>query len=143
MNHAPTLLEDMKAANVQPDIATYSALIKGYCNSGGLDRALKMFRELRVAGNCSPDEAMYNCLLGSCAKESRPDEALEILADMRKSRIMPSSFTLSMIVKLMSRTARLDQAFAVLKETAKEYNVKINIQVYTCLIQGCFQNGQA
>merc|ERR1719426_351225 len=31
----------------------------------------------------------------------------------------------------------------MLEDISKEYGLKINIQVYTCLIQGCFNAGQA
>merc|ERR1719198_1535572 len=86
---------------------------------------------------------MYNSLLGGCAKEHRPDEALELLNDMRKFGVAPSNYTLSMLVKLMGRCRRINQAFEMLEDISKEYGLKINIQVYTCLIQGCFNAGQA
>merc|ERR1719502_908109 len=144
MQYAHQLLEDMKEVNppVEPDIVTYSTLIKGYCYAGSLDRALQVFREMQREGKCAPDEVMFNSLLGGCAKEFRLDEALQLLNSMKKCNIAPSNYTLSMLVKLMCRCRRLDQAFTVLEDISKEYKFKINIQVYTCLIQGCFHNGQ-
>merc|ERR1719199_1060505 len=50
---------------------------------------------------------------------------------------------MSMLVKLMGRCKRLKQAFSLIEEISREYNLKINIQVYTCLIQACFNNRQA
>merc|ERR1719313_2355855 len=61
---------------------------------------------------------------------------------MKTCSVQPSNYTLSMLVKLMCRCRRLDQAFTVLGDISREYKFKINIQVYTCLIQGCFHNGQ-
>jgi len=144
MQNAAQLLEDMKALSppVEPDIVTYSTLIKGFCYSGSLDRALQVFHDMKKDSKCAPDEVMFNSLLGGCAKEFRLEEALQLLNDMRKSGIAPSNYTLSMLVKLMCRCRRLDQAFSVLEDISKEYNFRINIQVYTCLIQGCFHNGQ-
>merc|ERR1719199_1241659 len=49
---------------------------------------------------------------------------------------------MSMLVKLMGRCKRLNQAFSLIEEISHEYNLKINIQVYTCLIQACFNNRQ-
>merc|ERR1719159_1436583 len=145
MNRVPKLLEDMKAADppVEPDIVTYSTIVKGFCNSGNLDRALKVLKEMRASGKYAPDEVMYNSLLSGCAKEHRPDEALQLLSDMKKSGVAPSNYTLSMLVKLLGRCKRLNQAFIMLEEISNEYGLKINIQVYTCLIQGCFNAGQA
>merc|ERR1719409_942826 len=145
MNRVPALLEDMKESDppVEPDIVTYSTIVKGFCNSGNLDRALKVLKDMKASGKYAPDEVMYNSLLSGCAKEHRPDEALQLLNDMKKSGVAPSNYTLSMLVKLMGRCKRLNQAFVMLEDISKEYDLRINIQVYTCLIQGCFNGGQA
>merc|ERR1719316_2323280 len=145
MHRVPALLEDMKAADppVEPDIVTYSTIVKGFCNAGNLDRALKVLDDMKTSGKHTPDEVMYNSLLGGCAKEHRPDEALQLLNDMRKHNVAPSNYTLSMLVKLMGRCRRINQAFNMLEDISREYGLKINIQVYTCLIQGCFNAGQA
>merc|ERR1719460_887949 len=128
---------------IEPDIVTYSTIVKGFCNAGSLDRALKVVKDMKASGKHAPDEVMFNSLLSGCAKEHRPDEALQLLSDMKKSGVAPSNYTLSMLVKLMGRCKRLNQAFVMLEEISKEYGLKINIQVYTCLIQGCFNAGQA
>merc|ERR1719460_3156772 len=135
----------MKAANppVEPDIVTYSTIVKGFCNSGSLDRALKVLDDMKDSGKHKPDEVMYNSLLAGCAKEHRPDDAIQLLSDMKKYNVAPSNYTLSMLVKLMGRCRRINQAFTMLEDISKEYGLKINIQVYTCLIQGCFNAGQA
>jgi pentatricopeptide repeat protein len=145
MHRVPMLLEDMKTASphVDPDIVTYSTIVKGFCNSGNLDRALGVFKDMKTEGKCKPDEVMYNSLLGGCAKEFRPDDALKLLFDMRVDGIAPSNYTLSMLVKLMGRCKRMGEAFTMVEDMSKEYGLKINIQVYTCLIQGCFHNGLA
>merc|ERR1719352_82543 len=144
MNRVPSLLEDMKSADppVEPDIVTYSTIVKGFCNSGSLDPALKVLKDMKSNGKYAPDEVMYNSLLSGCAKEHRPDEALQLLSDMKKSGVAPSNYTLSMLVKLLGRCKRLNQAFVMLEDISKEYGLKINIQVYTCLIQGCFNANQ-
>jgi len=145
MYRVPALLEDMKAATppVEPDVVTYSTIVKGFCNAGNLDRALKVLDDMKANGKHAPDEVMYNSLLGGCAKEHRADEALQLLNDMKKYSVAPSNYTLSMLVKLMGRCRRINQAFTMLEDISKEYGLKINIQVYTCLIQGCFNAGQA
>jgi len=145
MNLVPALLDDMKAADppVEPGIVTYSTIVKGFCNSSNLDRALAVLKDMKASGKYKPDEVLYNSLLSGCAKEHRPDEALQLLHDMKKSGIPPSNYTLSMLVKLMGRCKRLNQAFIMIEDISQEYGLKINIQVYTCLIQGCFNANQA
>merc|ERR1740138_50011 len=145
MNRVPALLEDMKNAvpAVEPDIVTYSTIVKGFCNAGHLDRALKVLKDMHASGKYKPDEVMYNSLLDGCAREHRPDEALRLFGEMKKAGVPPSNFTLSMLVKLMGRCKRLNQAFTLIEEITQEYGLKVNIPVYTCLISACFNNRQA
>jgi pentatricopeptide repeat protein len=143
MHRVPILLEDMKTTTppVEPDIVTYSTIVKGFCNVGNLDRALRVLEDMKANGKHAPDEVMYNSLLAGCAKEHRPDEAIQLLDDMKKYNVAPSNYTLSMLVKLMGRCKRINQAFTMLEDISREYGLRINIQVYTCLIQGCFNAG--
>jgi pentatricopeptide repeat protein len=145
MDRVPALLEDMKKAvpPAEPDLVTFSTIVKGYCNSGSLDRALQVVEDMRLESKLMPDEVMYNSLLDGCAKEQRPNEAMKLLDDMRKTGVHPSNYTLSMLVKLMGRCRRLNQAFSIIEDLSKEYGLKVNIQVYTCLIQACFNSRQA
>merc|ERR1719247_2952082 len=145
MDRVPALLDDMKHADppAEPDIVTYSTIVKGYCNSGCLDRALEILKDMHSDGNFTPDEVMYNSLLDGCAKEHRPNDALMLLDEMKKNGVAPSNYTLSMLVKLMGRCRRVNQAFTIIEDISREYSLKVNIQVYTCLIQACFNNRQA
>jgi pentatricopeptide repeat protein len=145
MDRVPALLEDMKKAvpPAEPDLVTFSTIIKGYCNRGQVDLALQVVEDMRSEGKLTPDEVMYNSLLDGCAREQRPNDALKLLDDMRKTGVAPSNYTLSMLVKLMGRCKRLNQAFSLIAELSQEYGLKVNIQVYTCLIQACFNGRQA
>jgi len=145
MHRVAALLEDMKAAvpPVEPDIVTYSTLVKGFCNSGSLDRALCIMKDMQDEGKNTPDEVMYNSLLDGCSKEHRLDDALKLFDEMKKNGIAPSNFTLSIMVKLLGRCRRLKAALNLVDEVRTDYKVKVNIQVYTCLVQACFNNRQA
>lgn len=145
MDRVPALLQDMKSVvpPADPDIVTYSTIVKGYCNSGNLDCALGIFKEMQSDGRIAPDEVMFNSLLDGCAKEHRPNDALKLLEDMKKLFVAPSNYTMSIMVKLMGRCRRLKQAFSIIEDISHEYGLKVNIQVYTCLIQACFNNRQA
>jgi pentatricopeptide repeat protein len=144
MHRVPALLEDMKKADppLEPDIVTYSTIVKGYCKSGSLDRALEVVNDMQSGGELVADEMMYNSLLDGCAKEGRPNDALKLLDDMKKAGVPPSNYTLSMLVKLMGRCRRLNQAFSIIEDICRQYGLKVNIQVYTCLMQACFNNRQ-
>merc|ERR1719379_1919227 len=140
MDRVPALLEEMKLNHVEPDIITYSTIVKGYCLSGDVDRGFEVLKEMENDGKFVADEILYNSLLDGCAKQQRVEEALSLLENMRRHRVTPSNYTLSIAVKLFGRTRRLNQAFAVVEELCREHGLRANVQVYTCLAQACFQN---
>merc|ERR1719311_1093042 len=142
MDRADELFREMQAAGVSPDVITYSTLVKGYCQSGDIDRGYQVLNEMVANGVHEPDEILYNSLLDGCAKQHRVDDALNLLEDMHKNNVRPSNFTLSILVKLLGRSRRLNQAFAMVEETCKRFDLQANIHVYTCLIYACFQNRQ-
>lgn len=144
MDRVPALLDDMRGTvpPVEPDLVTYSTLVKGYCASGDLDRGLKILSQMTRDTEHAPDEVMYNSLFDGCAKEQRLDDALRLLEDMKGRKIAPSNYTLTLLIKLMGRRKRLKQAFSLTESLSREYSIKLNLHVYTCLIQACFQNHQ-
>merc|ERR1719463_260892 len=116
MDKVPQLLEEMKRDHVELDVITYSTLVKGYCHAGDVDKAFKVLDEMKSDGKLSPDEILYNSLLDGCAKQCRVDDAVRLLEDMRDCGVVPSNFTLSIMVKLMGRARRLDEAFQLVDE---------------------------
>merc|ERR1719235_2179535 len=142
MDRADELFREMQASGVSPDVITYSTLVKGYCQADDIDRGYQVLNEMVANGVHEPDEILYNSLLDGCAKQHRVDDALKLVEDMHKHNVRPSNFTLSILVKLLGRSRRLNQAFAMVEETCKRFDLQANIHVYTCLIYACFQNRQ-
>mmetsp|Transcript_11736 Transcript_11736/g.22718 ORF Transcript_11736/g.22718 Transcript_11736/m.22718 type:complete len:827 (+) Transcript_11736:83-2563(+) len=144
MSRVPQILEDMKASipRADPDIVTYSTIIRGFCLSGNLDRALGLLAEMQAVGKFLPDEKLYNIMLDGCAREQRLADALRLVDDMKKTGVAPNNCTLSTLVKLLGRCRMLSKAFAIVDELTSEFGIRPNIQVYTCMIQGCFHNRQ-
>merc|ERR1719326_573178 len=85
---------------------------------------------------------MYNSLLDGCAQNNLVDEGLRLLEEMQSEGVAPSNFTLSILVKLMNRSRRLDQAFSIVEQITKDYNFRPNVHVYTNLVQACVSNQQ-
>jgi pentatricopeptide repeat protein len=140
MFRAEQVLKSMRAASVQPDIITYSTIVKGYCMEGDIDKALVVLKEMRSEKTLQPDEITYNSFLDGCAKQHRVDEALAALDEMQAAGVRPSNYTLSILVKLLGRVRRLNQAFTLLEDLSAKHKFKPNVQVYTCLMQACIQN---
>merc|ERR1719502_2441328 len=140
MGRAEQVLKAMRTASVQPDIISYSTVVKGYCLEGNVDRALVVLKEMRADKATKPDEITYNSFLDGCARQHRVDEALAALDEMQAAGVRPSNYTLSILVKLLGRVRRLREAFTLMDDLSKRHGFKPNIQVYTCLMQACIQN---
>merc|ERR1719217_389522 len=140
MNSVPKLLEDMRNSNIEADLVTYSILVKGYSLAGEINHAFKILEEMQSTKHLKPDEIMCNSLLEGCAREHRVDLALSLLDQMKALGVAPSNCTLSILVKLLGRSKRLDEAFKVVSELSIYHGFRPNIQVYTCLIQACLHN---
>merc|ERR1719498_2365749 len=97
---------------------------------------------MKKEGRMKPDEIMYNSLLDGCAQNGLFDEGLQLLEEMQREGVKPSNFTLSILVKLMNRARRLDQAFALVEDITKKYGFWPNMHVYTNLVQACVSNQQ-
>merc|ERR1719421_1385040 len=142
MDRAEELFKEMEQDGVAPDIITFSTLVKGYCQYGDIDKGFAVLKQMTTAGKHEPDEILYNSLLDGCAKQHRVDDALALVEDMHKNHVRPSNFTLSILVKLLGRSRRLNQAFTTVEDTCKRFDLQANIHVYTCLLYACFQNRQ-
>merc|ERR1719162_399340 len=118
----------------------YSTLVKGYCLSGDVDRGFQVLQEMKKDGKYAADEILYNSLLDGCAKQHRVEQAIQLLDEMRTNGVSPSNDTLSILVKLLGRARRLNQAFAIIDDLCTTHGFRANIHVYTCLVQACIQN---
>merc|ERR1719310_113742 len=121
---------------------TYSTLVKGYCMDGDIDKGFAVLNDMTSKKKHEPDEILYNSLLDGCAKQHRVDDALALIESMAQNNVRPSNFTLSILVKLLGRSRRLNQAFTTVEDMCKRFDLQANIHVYTCLIYACFQNRQ-
>merc|ERR1719169_422571 len=142
MDRCDELFREMQAAGVSPDIITYSTLVKGYCMDGDIDKGFAVLEDMTSKKKHEPDEILYNSLLDGCAKQHRVDDALALIESMAQNNVRPSNFTLSILVKLLGRSRRLNQAFTTVEDMCKRFDLQANIHVYTCLIYACFQNRQ-
>merc|ERR1719446_1363109 len=140
MEYLPKILEDMKANRAKPNVITYSTMLKGHCQNGNIQEAFAILEQMKKDARLKPDEIMYNSLLDGCAQNNLVDEGMRLLEEMQSEGVQPSNFTLSLLVKLLNRARKLDQAFGLVREITKKYNFKPNVHVYTNLVQACVSN---
>merc|ERR1719424_832328 len=142
MDHVSKILADMKTQNIKANVITYSTMLKGHCQNGDMQTGFAILEQMKKDSSMKPDEIMYNSLLDGCAQNNLVDEGLRLLEEMQSEGVRPSNFTLSILVKLMNRARRLEQAFSIVETITKKYNFRPNVHVYTNLVQACCSNQQ-
>lgn len=141
MKRVPQLLEAMARQRIEPNVITYSAVLKGYCQESRLDKAFEVLADMRTSKRFMPDEVTYNTILDGCARHGMYDRGLQVLEEMQQAGVPPSNFTLSVLVKLLTRSRQPDKAFELCEELCLKYNLKPNVHVYANLVQACTSNG--
>merc|ERR1719272_1206095 len=142
MDYLPNLVADMKTQGLQPNVVTYSTMLKGHCQNGEVQKGFAILEQMKTEAHLKPDEIMYNSLLDGCAQNNLFEEGLRLLEEMQTGGVKPSNFTLSIVVKLMNRARRLDQAFSLVADITQKYHFHANMHVYTNLVHACVQNHQ-
>jgi pentatricopeptide repeat protein len=133
------VMDDMRNASIEPDLMTYSILLKANCSSGNIGGALSLFRQIRSHGLVF-DQVAFNTLLQACSKADQISDAEEVFDEMCRLGITPSNVTTSILVKMYGKAHMLDKAISISVRMEREYGRKPNLFVYTCLIQACVQN---
>jgi pentatricopeptide repeat domain-containing protein 1 len=80
---ATALLARMRAAGVQPTLASFGSLVAGAARAGDLDRALAAYRDACASG-IMPDVRMYDVLLDACVRAGRFEMGVDLLSDMEQ-----------------------------------------------------------
>jgi pentatricopeptide repeat protein len=142
MEQLPKVMEDMKKNHVDPNLVTYSTILKGHCQAGDVQLGFSTLKMMKQDTNLKPDEIMYNSLLEGCAKNGLLEEGLQLCEEMQKEGVSPSNFTLSILVKLLSRAHQVDKAFDMVRDLSQQFRFKPNAFVYTNLIQACISSRQ-
>lgn len=140
--HVPEILQDMKNHGIKPNVVTFSTLLKGHCQSGDIRTGFAILEQMKKETNLKPDEIMYNSLLDGCAQNNLVEQGLQVLNDMKGDCVRPSNFTLSILVKMMNRARKLDNAFMIVEEITRQYGFRPNVHVYANLAQACVSNRQ-
>lgn len=90
-------------SKLEPDLITYSTLLKGYCQIGDLDKALQVAESIKECGlRC--DELVYNTLMDGCVRAGDLSAGVGLFAEMTRSGLWPSSITHSILMRLYEQS---------------------------------------
>jgi pentatricopeptide repeat protein len=137
LERIPGLMADMSRQHIEPNVISYSTIMKAYVQGNKLHNALALLNEMKLTKGLQPDEIAYNTVLDGCARHGLFDSGLALLQDMEDAGVKPSCYTLSLLVKLANRSRRLNQAFELCDTVSRKHCIRPNIHVFNNLMQAC------
>eukprot|EP00930_Biecheleria_cincta_P026224 TRINITY_DN1850_c0_g1_i5.p1 TRINITY_DN1850_c0_g1~~TRINITY_DN1850_c0_g1_i5.p1 ORF type:complete len:1082 (+),score=247.97 TRINITY_DN1850_c0_g1_i5:218-3247(+) len=141
MDKVSEIIQHMAEDDCKPDAITHSTVAKGYAVKGDLDKAMEILRGMQQA-KVPHDCIIYNTILDGCAKHRRPDLVDTILDSMGEHGILPTNFTLGILIKVYGRAKQLEKAFDALEMLPKRGKFAPNSAVWTGMMTACLQNNQ-
>merc|ERR1712224_776926 len=96
-------------SQLEPDLITFSTLLKGYCHVGDIDKALQVAEAIKARG-LRKDELVYNTLMDGCVKANDITAGVGLFEEMVHQAMRPSAITHSILVRLYQRAGYEEEA---------------------------------
>ena len=118
----------------QPDLITYSTVIKGYSRIRDSNKVLDIYFYLKGRDDIILDEVIFNSILDGLLKSQKFEEALKVYEDMKRHEIKRSNATFSILIKIFSKMNNVEKAVEVYNEMISE-KMKPSLITYTSILQ--------
>ena len=134
------IYEEIKAHAVneetapQPDLITYSTVIKGYSRILNSDKVLDLYYYLKGRTDMEMDEVIYNSVLDGLLKSGKYENALKIHEDMIDNKIEKSNATYSILIKIYSKMNDVENAVEIYNLMISN-KIKPSLITYTAILQ--------
>mmetsp|Transcript_2177 Transcript_2177/g.6630 ORF Transcript_2177/g.6630 Transcript_2177/m.6630 type:complete len:695 (+) Transcript_2177:77-2161(+) len=122
---AEGLLREMLApeSSLEPDLITFSTLLKGYCHVGELDKALQVAEAIKARGlRC--DELVYNTLMDGCVKANDITAGVGLFEEMVQNGMRPSAITHSILARLYQRAGYEEDAPEAVAQLYQQHGIE-------------------
>ncbi|GER32189.1 pentatricopeptide repeat-containing protein [Striga asiatica] len=101
------------------DPAFWNAMISGYGKHGLIEFAFEIFGQM-VREKIKPNSVTFSCLLSACSHVERVNMGFQIFRLMIvEFGVSPSSKHMGILIDLLSRSGKLDEAFELLQGTSE------------------------
>merc|ERR1719450_675292 len=101
----------MRRDHVEPDLVTYSTLVKGYSLAADVNRGFKVVEELTTCHGFRPNIQVYTCLIQACLNNRRLDLAMSAHDRMASdASCKPDQKAYSVLVRGCLQSNGLDEA---------------------------------
>lgn len=137
VKHAHEFFHKVKSG-FEPNVKTYSILIRGWGDIGDASRARELFDEMLERG-CSLDVLACNSYLEALCKGGNADEAYEIFRGMKAKGVRPDACTYSIFIRAYCEANDVHSVFRVL-DRMRRYDFLPNVFTYNCVIKKLCRN---
>ncbi|PPD69638.1 hypothetical protein GOBAR_DD33477 [Gossypium barbadense] len=109
------LMIEIGLIDLYPDMRTYFAMVKGFCNAGRLEEACELFQAMKGQG-FSPNVVAYFMLLEGICKHMSTRKELELLGEMDKAgrNCSPNVITYTFVIKSFCEKGQTIKALRIL-----------------------------
>ncbi|XP_019154677.1 PREDICTED: pentatricopeptide repeat-containing protein At4g36680, mitochondrial-like [Ipomoea nil] len=114
------LIEEMKAAGVEPNTISYNYLMICYCRNGMMDEAEKVYRDLERNGG-KPNSATYGALIHYLCEKGRFVTGYKVFMHSVRSRRMSNFYTLKPLLEGLAKESRRKEARGLLRTGTKNF----------------------
>jgi len=127
----------MKSRSIQPDVVTYTLLMKSCRNSGRHDAVSEYFEQMQLE-NIEPNSKIYVNLISSLGARKQSEEAVKVFEDMKKRRIEESPIVGSALAHALAQDGKSERALQVISELRQRFSPKELGPCYLSLINSLY-----
>ncbi|KAI9243747.1 hypothetical protein BDA99DRAFT_316006 [Phascolomyces articulosus] len=119
--------------DLQPDVYTYSTLIKAFIQSNHLDDAFIIFDRMKQS-SMIPTQPIFSNMISGCIQANEIDRAWEVFDSMRLSYHQPDEVSFTLMLQACAKRGEVERALNVFEDmtgsnlypTDVTFNVLIN-----------------
>ncbi|EFJ34310.1 hypothetical protein SELMODRAFT_82002 [Selaginella moellendorffii] len=142
----PALLPKLRehSAKFQPDVRTYTTLMKGYVQHNRVSDAMQLLVAMQQEKTSAamPNEVTFTTAIRACAKMGLLDEARVILQEMATQKVAANVVTYNTLLQGVCVFPITDMKRALeIVEDMKEAGVELDVVSYNTLINGYLEAG--
>lgn len=95
---------------IQPDIITYSTVMKGYAKNNNIDKVMDIYNFITSNSSFKLDQVLYNTLLDCFARNKDEMSLFQIYSDMKRNNIEVGYVTYGVLIKLYTNLGKINKA---------------------------------
>ncbi|KAI8896949.1 hypothetical protein BC833DRAFT_595570, partial [Globomyces pollinis-pini] len=123
---------EMKKLGVEPNVATYSAMMKGYAYNHDLQNMIFIFEEMK-SKQIQPNRVTFSLLIDAYGKQSDTDTMEMIFNEMLTNNIQPDIVTITSMLATYARVGNYSKMES-LYQSLGTYKLKPDAVTYSTMI---------